>query len=500
LFDSLGSFFPQYFCFDVANPAIVDQDLPLDVKPLLRDPRQTSRTGGNSKRHIYAYRGVCRQARKGHDRWQSQISFAGVNHYLGTFDSEWDAAAIYAWAHLILYGEEATKLAQKEGEEAAAAYEQEQRDLAAGKIPEPPNKSETKKKAPIRKPKETRRDSGTPVSNSDEPKQRPGKRTKSQEDAQKESIIKQDAKLDGIASGDTTTKYKKTITGRRESLNTRTKNESVSSKQSISIEKEALIIFLAKSVMKSPMLGPRINYLSVDDTDLLAMVGHKLKMSRTVSYTGTHKVPGEITSADECIRPCIPCNKNSFSIHGTKNANQIDNNTHRLVGSAMLVGLSALSMGWDLQSFIEETIHKLGSDQDIMAALQLLAVEYDEDGVNEKFQSLIQGTICFIGCASTITQEMHNSLGLGSVPLGGSVGNLDCHIGGVPGSCTEFAACIRYRPNQSKTSTFQLSCLSVEDIVTLNGEIVKPEMGYIPLHHEDICSVGARVFAFNVTK
>lgn len=69
--------------------------MPADVKPLLRDPRQTSRTGGNSKRHVYAYRGVCRQARKGHDRWQSQISFMGVNHYLGTFDSEWDAAAIY---------------------------------------------------------------------------------------------------------------------------------------------------------------------------------------------------------------------------------------------------------------------------------------------------------------------------------------------------------------------------------------------------------------------
>ena len=71
------------------------KDLPPDVKPLLRDPRQTSRTGGNSKRHVYAYRGVCRQSRKGHDRWQSQISFMGTNHYLGTFDSEWDAAAIY---------------------------------------------------------------------------------------------------------------------------------------------------------------------------------------------------------------------------------------------------------------------------------------------------------------------------------------------------------------------------------------------------------------------
>ena len=71
------------------------QNLPKDVKPLLRDPSQTSRTGGNSKRYVYAYRGVCRQARKGHDRWQAQISFNGFNHYLGTFDSEWDAAAIY---------------------------------------------------------------------------------------------------------------------------------------------------------------------------------------------------------------------------------------------------------------------------------------------------------------------------------------------------------------------------------------------------------------------
>ena len=75
--------------------SFIPKDLPKGVVPLLRDPRQTSRTGGNSKRYVYAYRGVCRQARKGHDRWQSQISFGGTNHYLGTFDSEWDAAAIY---------------------------------------------------------------------------------------------------------------------------------------------------------------------------------------------------------------------------------------------------------------------------------------------------------------------------------------------------------------------------------------------------------------------
>jgi hypothetical protein len=94
---------------------------------------------------VYAYRGVCRQQRKGHDRWQSQISFNGQNHYLGTFDSEWDAAAVYAWAHLILYGEEATKQAQREGEEAAAKFEQRKKDIAEGKSPD--QKPTRKKKA-----------------------------------------------------------------------------------------------------------------------------------------------------------------------------------------------------------------------------------------------------------------------------------------------------------------------------------------------------------------
>ena len=56
-----------------------------------------------------------------------------------------------AWAHLILYGEEATRKAQKEGEEAAAAYEQEKKDIAEGKIvpaPPKPEKKEKKQKKP----------------------------------------------------------------------------------------------------------------------------------------------------------------------------------------------------------------------------------------------------------------------------------------------------------------------------------------------------------------
>ena len=447
------------------------QDLPPDVKPLLRDPRQTSRTGGNSKRHIYAYRGVCRQARKGHDRWQSQISFAGVNHYLGTFDSEWDAAAIYAWAHLILYGEEATKLAQKEGDEAAAAYEQEQRDIAAGKkLPEPPQKSETKKKTQIRKSKEANVDAA---------------------DTSTKSIEKQKVKKQkDVGNLALPTNVKATINQsiRRDSLSVGNKAQSASSKQS-STDKEAMTLFLANSVMKAPILGPRVDFFQITDSDLIIMAGQRLKMARTASYTSSFP-EADTSSVEEFLRPCIPYNKNAFVTKEIKNQS-----TNRHVSSAILVGLSASSLRWDLQRFVEESVHELRSEQDIMAALQLLAVEYDDDGVNEKFLSLIQGSICTIGCASKLTQEMYHSLALGSVPLGGSVGTLDCHIGGVPGSCSEMAACIRYSPHESKSSFFQISCLSELDTVTVNGKNITPEMGDVPLFHNDICSVGARVFA-----
>lgn len=52
---------------------------------------------------------------------------------------------------MILYGEEATKQAQKEGEEAAAAYEQEKKDIAEGKIPAIAPKPEKKKKQGAKK-------------------------------------------------------------------------------------------------------------------------------------------------------------------------------------------------------------------------------------------------------------------------------------------------------------------------------------------------------------
>jgi hypothetical protein len=73
-----------------------------------------------------------------------------------------------------LYGEEPTKQAQKEGEEAAAAYEQEKRDIAAGKIPIPPQKQDKARKAAPKKGQEDKKD----VANKEKPK---GRRKKDDE-------------------------------------------------------------------------------------------------------------------------------------------------------------------------------------------------------------------------------------------------------------------------------------------------------------------------------
>lgn len=83
---------------------------------------------------------------------------------------------IAAWAHLILYGEEATRKAQKEGEEAAAAYEQEKKDIAEGKILPPPPKPEKKKS------KTTKKTKGSADGKKDASNSKPGRKRKHDDD------------------------------------------------------------------------------------------------------------------------------------------------------------------------------------------------------------------------------------------------------------------------------------------------------------------------------
>mmetsp|Transcript_4493 Transcript_4493/g.12972 ORF Transcript_4493/g.12972 Transcript_4493/m.12972 type:complete len:1561 (-) Transcript_4493:211-4893(-) len=415
------------------------EDLPPDVKPLLRDPRQTSRTGGNSKRHVYAYRGVCRQARKGHDRWQSQISFLGVNHYLGTFDSEWDAAAIYAWAHLILYGEEATRQAQKEGEEAAAAYEQEKKDIAAGKIPAAPPKPEkkakqaAKKKADAAASKKGKKDAakedkggkrkpGRPKKKADEPaaKAPPGKRAK-------------------VAAG-----------------------------------KEDIASILAQSVGKANILAPVPKFVDMSDEELMKEAASRMVAARSVNYCVTEvPLPAPIHMD---YRPCVPWREESDDQMG---------------GGALLVGIDPSLFGWNIDSIVSQQY--FGSDSERRNATEALTEEFGPDGLNENFKSLVQGSTTVIGCASSRMKRVYSSLVMGSPPMGAPIGPIDCNTGGNSKCCSETAACIRYVPTD--TGDFQLTALST-DLITMNGQRITPEMGSFALFHEDICTIGSRVFLF----
>ena len=435
------------------------KDLPPDVKPLLRDPRQTSRTGGNMKRHIYAYRGVCRQSRKGHDRWQSQISFMGNNHYLGTFDSEWDAAAIYAWAHLILYGEEATKQAQKEGEEAAAAYEQEKKDIAAGKIPEPSPTKKVIKKTDAKgkttkknEPKETVTKKKDPT----EKQKTPGSKKKNEKSAEA-----------GTTEYDIGSAQKKKEKSPGKRKPPQQEEEKVAKKRKVVFsaeDREALAATLTKGVFKSEYLGPRDITEKFSYNELRVLVSTRLKAIRSVATF----VP---STATEALRPC-------FSAYNVGHVYPF--------GGAVLLGIPA-NLGWNFMDFLKVQ----GLDEDF-SAIQMLAVEYDEDGLNEKFRSVIQGSLCIIGQATTQMIRQYRDIGGGNVAMGSGMGMLDCHIGGTPGTCSPQAASIRCDGEK-----FFFACLNDKDLVTLNGARLKSGRETV-LRHNDVCSVGPRVFTFTL--
>lgn len=130
---------------------------------------------------------------------------------------------IIAWAHLILYGEEATKLAQKEGEEAAAAYEQEKRDIAEGRIPGLPAKTATDKKKKAVPKKEKKAET---------------------------SVEKGNHKSH---SGVTDVKTKKRKVSSRDNPNVEKKQRTMTS--ALKTEKELLLSILAKGVLKVSFAG-----------------------------------------------------------------------------------------------------------------------------------------------------------------------------------------------------------------------------------------------------
>ena len=454
---------------DIITPdlSVIDiKNLPPHVKPLLRDPNFTPRTGGSTKRYVYAYRGVCRQQRKGCDRWQSQISSNGQNHYLGTFDSEWEAAAVYSWAHLLLYGEEEWKKAAQEGEEAAAAFAQHEKDIAEGKVPTPsPNKRPKKKRgAPKKSP--------------------PPSKTANAADSSAASSVNK-GKLHEVS------KVKKSTPpfgkgssllagGTYQPIHTRKKRPG-SQKEWSKLKTECAMMLSSgtKGTSKATILATRKDIADMSETKLLQNVSNYAS-GRLLSVSKTFLQTNQSTSVQK------------------KNLN------HPLRScTAVLIGLTASDFGWEMQKFINTCQNTLGAQNEAILRVKL-TTEFGSTGVNRSFCAFVLSSSFTLGRVSKAACQ--NSFLIPPRPaslatstststLGMSVGgNVDCDIGGPTHSCSELAAMIEYLP--SKYGNFQFMACNDDDIVTLNGQQVTAGTGPLPLRDRDVCSVGARVFVF----
>ena len=426
--------------------SVIDiKKLPPHVKPLLRDPNFTPRTGGSTKRYVYAYRGVCRQQRKGYDRWQSQISANGQNHYLGTFDSEWEAAAVYAWAHLILYGEEATRKAAQEGEEAAAAFAQQEKDVAEGKIPPPSSsnsKSATKKKRNSSASKKKQLVVDTSVS-------------AAEKEGDHQSAVAPFGKGSSLLAGST-----------HQPIHTR-KKRPASQKEWSKLKTECAMMLSSgtKGTSKATILATRKDVGGMNEAQLLSNVS---------GFTS-----GKLSSVSK-----------TFLQQQTTAAKSLSSSS-----AALLIGLDAIDFGWNTKTFVDSC------DPNDMVGLSIkLTTEFGANGPNKSFRAFVLSSPFTLGRTTSNAHENRyltsesSQAAISGTTLGMAVGNVDCNVGGPDHSCSGMAAKIELVP--TKYGKFQFMACNDDDIVTLNGQRVTASTGPCPLRDRDICSVGARVFVF----
>merc|ERR1712176_167588 len=155
--------------------------------------------------------------------------------------------------------------------------------------------------------------------------------------------------------------------------------------------------------------------------------------------------------------------------------------------TAVLVGFSPVDI-WNVEDFIQ-SLDSVGAP--ISAKLrQELLEEFGPNGRNEAWCSTLISPSCTIGRTCKVLNC--NTL----YPIKFSFAAGQCNIGGLP-YCCESAARIQYLP--TSISSFQIIACNTRDIVILNGKRITPDSGAFPLCHNDVCSVGFRVFVFTET-
>ena len=250
--------------------------------------------------------------------------------------------------------------------------------------------------------------------------------------------------------------------------------------------KEDITSILAQSVGKATILAPVPKFVEMSDEEMAREAAVRIVAARSVNYCITEvPLPAPIHTN---FRPCVPRREGSHRHHLVVRSFPSED---QIGGGALLVGLDPSLFGWNIDSIVSKQY--FGSVGERRNATAALTEEFGEDGLNQQFRSLVTGGTTVIGCASSRMKRVYSSLGMGSPPMGGSIGAIDCNTGGNSKCCSETAACIRYVPTE--TGDFQLSALT-SDLITMNGQRITPEMGSFPLFNEDICTIGSRVFLF----
>ena len=222
-----------------------------------------------------------------------------------------------------------------------------------------------------------------------------------------------------------------------------------------------------------PILALRKAFEGTSDSEMIQAAAMRIEGARNFRDEETnHTLPISVN-----LRPCAPM---ASVLAKTP------------VGGAMLMGLSPLLFGWNVDTFLSGLYFNFVHNAEVASVA--LNNEYGVNQFNDSFRTVVQGTKCVIGRASERMERAWELLGLGSIPLGGTAGELDCNIGGLLGSCSDAAATIAFCP--SGGSNFQFRANNDSDIVTLNGQRIISSTGSFPLFNEDVCTVGARVFVF----
>jgi hypothetical protein len=377
-----------------------------------------------------------------------------------------------------LYGEEATRKAQLEGEEAAAAFAQHERDVAEGKIPPPTPTMPKKKKREVR--------------------------PKVQVDTVKSDTMKVESLSTGQqnVNSQTLTGMKTEITpgGERNSIvsvfNTRTSSESgVIDLSKMKSQIATMLSSGTKGTSKASILSTRKDLADMNEKQLLQNVS-----SYMTSASGSNNVNVSRTSISKAYLQTSLCppppttHSDNTTLNQSMSQDTTTTSTNGPYRNAMIIGLKASDFNWQMKTFIESC--GVGGSMSLSVTIANLHSQFGNNGVNGTFYALIRSSTFTLGRASNDDCTMNKYLPSScSISLGMPVGNLDCNIGGPENSCSTMAAKILYVPS-SVYGNYQFIACNNDDVITLNGQRVCMATGPLPLRDKDVCSIGARVFVF----